>query len=72
MRSVANADGTLKIDAAMVIETADEGRVRYDWQAADTDTAGRYYGEIQVTFSGGAVETFPNKSFFEVLIGKDL
>lgn len=46
--------------------------VRYDWQAADTDTAGFYDAEFEVTYAGGAVETFPNSDFIRVQITGDI
>lgn len=35
-------------------------RVRYTWQAADTDARGGYLGKFEVTFPDGSVESFPN------------
>ena len=37
---------------------ANRGRVRYVWQASDVLTAGDFYGEFTVNFSG-ANDTFP-------------
>lgn len=37
-----------------------KGHVAYTWQAANTDTAGLFVAEWQVTFGGGAIQTFPN------------
>ncbi len=50
MRAVGST--TLKIDANAVIVTALEGKVRYDWQAADVDTAGFYLVWWTVTIGG--------------------
>lgn len=37
-----------------------KGHVLYQWLAANTDTAGLYVAEWQVTFAGSAIQTFPN------------
>ena len=36
------------------------GQVHYNWAATDLSTANWYRGEWEVTFAGGAVQTFPN------------
>ena len=64
---------SLKIDAvADIDEDFDSGVVEYSWQAGDTDTAGTYYGEIEVTYGDNTVETFPNNGYFTVIIKEDL
>lgn len=65
-------DGVVKVDAAAVINAGAAGDVQYEWIADDTDTAGFYDTEFEVTYSGGRIETFPNNSFDRVHIGKDL
>jgi hypothetical protein len=53
--------GVVKVSEAQVtITTATDGVVTYSWSAQDTDTPGNYTGEFEVTFGGGAVQTFPN------------
>jgi len=37
--------------------------VRYQWSEGDTDTPGVYEAEFEVTYDGGAVETFPNANY---------
>jgi hypothetical protein len=48
------------VDGAAFIVTAASGLVQYDWQSDDTGTAGVFELEIEVTWSDGSVETFPN------------
>jgi hypothetical protein len=39
---------------------------------ADTNTAGTYYGEVEVTYADNTVETFPNNGYFTIIIKEDL
>lgn len=48
------------------------GEVQYVWQSADTLTAGVYRAEWQVTFAGGAIETWPDDGYAVVNITADL
>jgi hypothetical protein len=50
----------------------DHNRVYYDWVAGDTDSAGYYSGEWQVTYDNGQVETFPNDGVFLVQVVEQL
>lgn len=64
--------GSVVTDAAAVVVTAASGLVRYDWQAADTDTVGSYQAEFEVTYADGTIETFPNNGYIRVQIGDDI
>lgn len=47
--------------------------VEYDWSGAgDTDTAGNYLGEFEVTLADGGIETFPNGPKIRVQVFQDL
>lgn len=61
-----------KVNAAATIVSATGGQVSYSWGASDTDTAGLYRGEWEVTFAGGVKQTFPPDDFVYVLIEPDL
>lgn len=54
--------GATVVDAGATVVAAASGSVRYDWQAADTATAGLYLGEFEADFGAGQVQTFPNDS----------
>lgn len=64
--------GSIVIDAPMTITNASGGVVRYNWQAADTDTAGTYSAEFEVTYSDLSIETFPNTDNIAIVITAEL
>jgi hypothetical protein len=51
-------NGTLLIDREAT-STNSVGRVTMDWIAGDTDLAGTIYFEVEVTWTGGGIQTFP-------------
>lgn len=53
-------------------QTTNRGRCEYAWATDDTDTAGRYRGEFEVTFSSGKKETFPNRGYLLIAVVEDL
>lgn len=46
--------------------------VKYQWQAADTATAGLFLIEWEITFSSGLIETFPNSREKQIQVVADL
>lgn len=70
-----NADGTLKVNAAATPDAdqaTNPGLFSYSWVAADTDEAGKFEVEIEVTFGDGTVQTFPTRGFEYVIVYGDL
>lgn len=63
---------SLKIDSPVTITDDVIGVVEYTWVVGDTDTAGTYYGEIEVVYGDQSVETFPNNGYFTIIIREDL
>lgn len=63
---------TPKVDAAATITSPSAGRIKYSWAASDTDTAGTYNGEFEVSFPGPKLETFPNSEYIAITIVADL
>lgn len=72
--NMADEDGTLVVDGGScnIDNNTDPAQVSYDWAADDTDTAGYFTAEFEVTYSDTSVETFPNKGFIGVHIHADL
>lgn len=64
--------GTPKIDAAATVTDATTGAVEYQPVTGDTDTAGWYLGEFEVTFASTNKETFPDPGYIVILITADL
>ena len=65
--------GETVIDATALIETVFAPAVMgYAWTPSDTDVAGRYQAEFEITYSDGSVETFPNRGFITVIIPEDV
>lgn len=64
--------GTLPAELGGATVTAADGWLRYNWDAADTDTAGIFAAEFQVTYAGGAIETAPNGSHETVVITPEI
>lgn len=60
------------IDELMTVNDANGGEVQYDWVAADTVNAGTFSAEIEITFSDGKIETFPNDGYFTITITAEL
>jgi len=58
--------------AAVTTVSSTAGRVKYSFTASDTDTAGNFDGEFQVTFIAGQIETFPNDGYIKVIVTDDV
>jgi hypothetical protein len=69
---MANSTGTVVVNTAATIVTANQGIVRYDWGATDTATPGNYTAEWEVTISTGIKQTYPTTSFHSIQIVADL
>ena len=67
-------DGRVKIDRGAVSLGNDAGGdfATYDWQLGDTNTAGRYEGEVEINLASGKPETYPNDNFVDILITEDI
>jgi len=65
--------GTVKVNAlGATIENAEAGQVSYAWTTDDTDAADDYEAEFEVTFAGGAVQTFPGRNWILVHVIDDI
>lgn len=67
----ANSSTTLATDdttGRVSIEAASDGKVSYQWQSSDTDTAATLVGEFVVVDSNSEQATYPNEGSFKVYI----
>lgn len=60
--------GAILVTGACTLTSATGGVVTYTWVTGNTDVAGVYNADFKVTFSGGAIETFPNSRFLIVSV----
>jgi len=70
MKLIGAATASLTSNATIV--NADAGSVKYVWVTGDTSAPGSYQAEFQVTFTGGAIETFPNDGSIAIEITPEL
>jgi len=64
--------GSTTVNSAGSITVPGSGYVDYRWVSADTATAGLYFGEFQVTLTGGGIMTVPVDYSLKVDITTDL
>ncbi len=64
------AKGTMVVADQTNLDTV--GICRYDWVLGDTDLAGSYTAEVQVTWPGPRPQTFPADQYITVDIQRDL
>lgn len=67
-----DASGTVKISRGAATTDDTTGKLTYAWAAGDTDTAGAFNAEFEVTYADTKVETFPNFEYTEVIITDDI
>lgn len=67
-----DTSGAIKVDAAAEIVSGPAGTVKYEWTADDTDQAGFFQAEVEVTFADGTIRTFPTTKHALVLIVGDI
>jgi hypothetical protein len=63
---------TAKVNAAATLVTPASGIVKYTWVTADTDTAGSYWAEWEVTFGDGRTQTFKNPDYTSICVTEAL
>jgi hypothetical protein len=65
-------NGTFVMLRTLTVTDATNGIVTYSWVAANDgaliNNPGAYRADIAVTFAGGAIERFPQRSYLEVVV----
>lgn len=56
----------------VTVTDASNGIVKYEWTSSDTSEKGYYEAEVEVEYSGGKKETFPNTEYIDVEVQPDL
>lgn len=63
--------GAIKVDAAATVVSAAAGTVKYQWAGTDTDTAGIFDGEWQITWPAGK-QTVPGGGYDTIQVTTDI
>lgn len=66
------SSGSPKINSTGTIVNPTNWLLGYQPAIGDTDTAGAYQGEFQVTYADGTKQTFPDPGYLNILITADL
>lgn len=70
---IAKARGGGNIESGNAFTTdANNGVIEYDLAQVNTDNDGRYRVEFEVTYIDGSVETFPNKGYHTLMVGRNM
>lgn len=72
MQDAGTKDVYITAGAVTLTEDGDDLLFQYNWDSDDTDMQGEYEAEFVLTYSGGAVEKFPNDEFIAVTVGEDV
>jgi len=64
--------GSVVVEGSGTILDAQQGIVYYEWNSGDTDTAGRFKAEFEVTYADGGIETFPNYGDITVYVTEEI
>jgi len=63
----------IKVDSQEAeIVTAASGTVRYDWAAGETNTAGKYLFEWEITDADGNIQTVPTSGYSKLEIYQEI
>lgn len=69
LAKIRKVHGTTVMSKTLTVSgPATDGILEYQWVAPDTDVSGTYLVEAVVTFAGGAIERFPQRSNLELII----
>jgi hypothetical protein len=58
--------------AGQIVGDPTLGQARYQWQTGDTNVAGNFFGEFEVTDAAGHVASYPSPSYIPIRIPEDL
>ena len=70
MRQVGS--NTAKVTGVGAVVDGSAGIVKYQWVDGDTDTAGEFEGEFEVTYADTTIETFPNSTYIKIRITEEI
>ena len=61
-----------KLAGALTVEGGTDGYVNRSWATGDLNESGIYLAEVEVTFSGGATQTYPAYGHIRLIVSEQL
>lgn len=68
----AGIDDAPKFKSSCTVVNSATGQISYTWNSGDTDTAGTFDYEFEITWASGITQTIPADTYFTLVVVDDI